>query len=169
LIISYFSKKIESNKKYNLKKFNWSKSDINNKLKVKKYKNYDEYIKHQSSKLEKLSESFINEYDIKYREILYKRLLKQNLVKPNMNVLCLATRIGTEVKAFIDIGCFAIGIDINPGTLNEYVVYGDFHDIQFAPNSIDVVFSNSIDHSFNLEILIKEIKRVLKINGLLII
>ncbi len=156
-------------KNLTLKKFIWSKSDIDNKLKVRKYKNYNEYIKHQRSKLEKLSEDFINEYDIKYRKVLYERLLKQNLLKPQMNVLCLDARIGTEVKAFIDRGCFAIGIDINPGIFNKYVVYGDFHDIQFASDSVDVVFSNSIDHSLNLEILIKEIKRVLKVNGLLII
>ena len=48
-------------------------------------------------------------------------------------VLCLAARIGTEVKAFLDLGCFAIGIDLNPGTDNRYVVHGDFHDLQFAP------------------------------------
>ena len=48
-------------------------------------------------------------------------------------------RIGTEVKAFLDLGAVAIGIDLNPGENNRYVVYGDFHDLQFASGSIDVV------------------------------
>src|SRR3989338_2256161 len=86
-----------------------------------------------------------------------------------MNVLCLAARIGTEVKAFLDIGCFAVGIDLNPGIVNKYVVHGDFHDIQFPDHTVDVIFSNSLDHAFDLNKLIKEVKRVLKANGFLIL
>ena len=84
-------------------------------------------------------------------------------------VLCLAARIGTEVKAFLDLGCRAIGIDLNPGPENEYVVQGDFHNLQFPPNSMDVVYTNSLDHAFDIDRIAAEVLRVLKPEGVLII
>ena len=140
------------------------------KLKTRKYNSYEEYTNHQKSKLLRINGGFYNKlkmklYDEKYKYVLQKRLEEQNIVKPHMNVLCLAARLGTEVKSFISMGCFAVGLDLNVGTNNKYVVYGDFHNIQFASNSVDVVFLNSIDHSLNLSKLLKEIRRVLKPNG----
>ena len=37
-----------------------------------------------------------------------------------------------EVRAFLDHGAFAVGIDLNPGRDNRYVMVGDFHQLQFA-------------------------------------
>ena len=147
------------------KKYRWSNKDG---LKVKNYSSYGEYTKHQRSKLHKIAGS-LGTYDVSYREVLRKRLFEGGIVRSSMNVLCLAARIGTEVKAFIDLGCFAIGLDLNPGENNKYVVTGDFHHIQFADHSVDVVFSNSIDHVFDLEKFLGEIKRVLKPTGYLIL
>ncbi|MCX5918163.1 MAG: class I SAM-dependent methyltransferase [Deltaproteobacteria bacterium] len=84
-------------------------------------------------------------------------------------MLCLGARLGTEVKAFLDHGCFAVGIDLNPGKSNYYVLRGDFHNLQFADRSVDVVFSNSVDHVFDLEKFVKESARILKAGGLLVI
>jgi len=84
-------------------------------------------------------------------------------------VLCLGARLGTEVKAFLDHGCFAVGIDLNPGKSYYYVLPGDFHNLQFADRSVDVVFSNSVDHVFDLEKFVKESARILKAGGLLVI
>jgi SAM-dependent methyltransferase len=78
------------------------------------------------------------------------------------NVLCLAARQGTEVRAFVDRGAFAVGIDLNPGRSSRHVLTGDFHDLQFADASVDVVFTNSLDHAFDLERLLGEVRRVLK-------
>src|SRR5207302_10695829 len=64
---------------------------------------------------------------------------------------------------------FAIGIDLNPGKENRYVVHGDFHDLQYAPNSIDVVYTNSLDHAFDIDRIATEILKVLKPDGLLIV
>ena len=150
-----------------LTKKNYGWADKNG-LKVKKYSNYNEYVRHQRSKLYKVIGS-LESYDTQYREVLHKRLIAGGIVQPSMNVLCLAARIGTEVKAFIDLGCFAIGIDLNPGENNKYVVTGDFHHIVFADHSVDVVFSNSIDHVFDLDAFLSEIKRVLKPTGHLIL
>jgi len=131
----------------------------------REYTTYEEYLTHQISELEHHD---LTGYDISFRESLRERLEKLNL-RRGMSVLCLAARIGTEVKAFLDLGFFAVGIDINPRKKNRYVLYGDFHKLQFASNSIDVVYTNSIDHVFDMKLLMTEIKRVLKQDGLLIL
>lgn len=56
----------------------------------------------------------IDNYDKTYRKHLRDRLQSHINVK-GTSVLCLAARVGTEVKAFLDLGCFAMGIDLNPG------------------------------------------------------
>lgn len=140
-------------------------------ISVRQYNTYEEYLKHQKLKLESISDvnSYLKSYDIKYHQELKRRLKEEKIIQPGMNVLCLAARIGTEVRSFLDIGCFAVGLDLNPGIENKYVVFGDFHDIQYPDNCVDVIFSNSIDHTFDINLLIKEIKRVLKPNGFLIL
>ncbi|MGD1913456.1 MAG: class I SAM-dependent methyltransferase [Rivularia sp. (in: cyanobacteria)] len=129
------------------------------------YQDYEAYKEHQRSKLGKIN--LVN-YDIKYRESLANRLNALSIFKGGENILCLGARIGTECKAFIDIGCFPIGIDLNPGEKNSYVVHGDFHDLQFADASVDYVFTNSLDHVFNFEKVMAEILRVLQPNGVFI-
>jgi len=146
----------------------WSKNE-SGIIRKKIYKNYSDYVEHQKSKLREIKDNWLPEYDVKYRAALRERLRKHDIVKANNIVLCLAARIGTEVKAFLDIGCFAIGLDLSPGEKNKYVVYGDFHNIQFPTNSVDVVFTNSLDHALNFNKLIKEIKRVLKPSGTLLL
>ena len=136
----------------------------------KKYKDYQEYIHHQKGKLEKEND-WIPEFDKNYFKILKDRLLDDfdDCGIKKGNVLCLGARLGGEVRAFIKLGCFAIGIDLNPGKNNKHVLQGDFHDIQFPSKSADIIFSNSLDHSFNFDKVMKEIKRVLKDDGFLIL
>ena len=136
----------------------------------KQYKDYQEYIAHQKGKLEK-EYYWITGFDENYFQILNERLeddFMQHGIKIG-NVLCLGARLGGEVRAFVERGCFAIGIDLNPGGNNKYVLQGDFHDIQFHSKSVDIIFSNSLDHSFNFDKVILEIKRVLKDYGFLIL
>jgi ubiquinone/menaquinone biosynthesis C-methylase UbiE len=42
---------------------------------------------------------------------------------------------------------------------------GDFHQLQFADASVDVVFTNALDHAFELGRIIAEVRRVLKPDG----
>lgn len=85
-------------------------------------------------------------------------------------VLCLGARTGAEVIAFIELGFKnSIGIDINPGVDNNYVIKGDFHSMEFNDNSFDIVYCNCIDHAWNLKKLSIEISRVLKKNGFLVL
>ena len=136
-------------------------------MRVRSYGSYSEYVLHQKSKLEQIS--WLPSYDQKYSQILTERLKEQQVVKAGMNVLCLGARVGSEVKAFLALGCFAVGIDLNPSKENKYVLYGDFHDIQFSSQCVDVVFTNCIDHVWSLDQFLHEVKRVLKPNGYFIL
>jgi SAM-dependent methyltransferase len=100
---------------------------------------------------------------------LRERLQKLSALEKGASVLCLGARQGTEVAAFQDLGCFAVGVDLNPGANNPLVLYGDFHNLQFAARSVDVIFTNSLDHAFDLKKLTGEITRVLKPGGMLIV
>lgn len=135
---------------------------------VKRYDNYNEYAKHQKSKLPTVTE-WVRDYEKAFVPILYRRLRAIKNIYRGDSVLCLGARLGGEVRAFIELGCFAVGIDLNPGEDNLYVLQGDFHNLQFADNSIDIVFSNSLDHILMLDKFIEEIHRVLKVGGKCII
>ena len=143
-----------------LKSFEWTLTEKSFSRRM--YTDYRDYIEHQGSKLSKIN---LTTYDIKYRSALVDRLSKLNLLQRGDNVLCLGARIGTECKAFIDLGCFPIGIDLNPGEQNNYVVHGDFHNLQFADVSVDYVFTNALDHVFDLDKVVSEVIRVLKPSG----
>ena len=130
-------------------------------------RDYDEYVKHQASKLGLLGDQSLT-YGLRHRMILRQRLERLGFISSGMSVLCLGARLGQEVRAFIDHGCFAVGMDLNPGEGNRFVVHGDFHQIQFATDSVEVIFTNSVDHAFNLNAFIDEVRRVLKPNGFLV-
>jgi SAM-dependent methyltransferase len=130
------------------------------------YVSYEAYLEHQKAKLE--THEF-GQYDTDFRIALRERLTALDIDWQGKSVLCLAARIGTEVKAFLDLGAFAVGIDLNPGERNRYVVQGDFHDLQYAPGSLDIVYTNSLDHAFDIDRIAKEILKVLKPDGFLIV
>lgn len=135
------------------------------------YPNYISYIKHQSSKLQILERN--PDWFEKYNRIIHKylreRLVGLEFIKKGNSVLCLGARLGVEVKVFKEIGNLSIGIDIEPGTNNNHVLFGDFHEIKFASNVFDMIYTNSLDHSFDLMKVVKEIYRVLKMGGHLIL
>ena len=130
------------------------------------YDSYEAYLEHQKAKLE--THDF-GQYDEEFRTALRERLTALEVEWQGRNVLCLGARIGSEVKAFLDLGAFAVGIDLNPGDANRYVVQGDFHNLQYPPNSIDVVYTNSLDHAFDIDRIAREVLRVLKPGGLFLV
>ncbi len=138
-------------------------------MKLRVYGSYPEYVEHQKEKLDLILKVGLPEYDKEYREVLKERLKTLQILQSGNSVLCLAARLGTEVKSFLDLGCFAVGLDLNPGSNNPYVVHGDFHNIQYPDQCIDVVFTNSLDHALYLRRLINEIKRILKPSGIVIL
>ena len=128
----------------------------------RRYATYDEYVAHQRQKIRHLD---LAAYDAAFEEELGRRLATANIVRCGDTVLCLGARLGTECRAFIGQGAVAIGIDLNPGPGNRHVVMGDFHDPQFADASIDLVYTNCLDHSFDLEKVLAGVRRVLKPGG----
>jgi SAM-dependent methyltransferase len=137
-----------------------------NRFQKRGYDSYEAYLEHQKAKLE--THQF-GQYDAEFRAALRERLVALEIDWPGRTVLCLAARIGTEVKAFLDLGAFAVGIDLNPGLENRYVLHGDFHDLQFAPGSLDIVYTNSLDHAFDIDRIAREVLKVLKPDGMFVV
>ena len=132
----------------------------------REYASYRDYVIHQKAKLPKIHNLG------KKREVL-KAALRERLphipeIARGRSVLCLGARRGAECEAFIERGAFAIGIDLNPGVDNCLVVVGDFHNLQYADHSVDCVYTNSLDHVFDLDRVLGEIRRVLKLDGIFI-
>ena len=128
------------------------------------YLSYDEYQAHQVSKLD---EMIADQTAVKSEAdtVLFRRRLEGAGLVPPQSVLCLGARLGSEVEAFISLGHFAVGIDLNPGPKNSFVMTGDFHALQFADASIDCVYTNSLDHAFDVPRIASEVRRVLKPAG----
>lgn len=140
-----------------------------NHFKTRVYANYSAYVQHQQSKLSPGFIVALEEYRSRFPKVLRKRLESVGELNPGMSVLCLGARLGEEVKAFHELGCFAVGIDLNPGRENPYVLNGDFHELVFPNSSVDIVFSNVIDHVFDIKVFLSESRRVLKPTGCLIL
>ncbi|MGH7443723.1 MAG: class I SAM-dependent methyltransferase [Longimicrobiales bacterium] len=135
----------------------------------RKYGDYETYVEHQKTKFSALRAKSIEGHDRRFHAALTERLAGMPLDFRGRNVLCIAARQGSEVRAFIDQGAFAVGIDLNPGRNNRYVVVGDFHALQYADASVDFVYTNSLDHAFDLGRIVTEVRRVLKPDGAFIV
>jgi SAM-dependent methyltransferase len=127
------------------------------------YETYENYKSHQASKLALLRSEIVEPNE--ERTKLFRNSLSLILLKPTSSVLCLAARRGHEVEAFHQLGHFAVGIDLNPGENNPYVLAGDFHAMVFPNASVDCVYTNSLDHTFDISALVNEVKRIVKSSG----
>ena len=103
----------------------WEKSEDGFVRRV--YPDYETYVRHQKTKLDAARSKFVLKHDARFYTALSDRLTALPFDFSGATVLCIAARQGTEVRAFIDRGAFAVGIDLNPGRENRYVVVGDFH------------------------------------------
>lgn len=135
----------------------------------RRYPDYGTYVAHQKTKFSALRSKSVEGHDQRFYTALSRRLERADFDWRGRSVLCLAARQGTEVRAFIDQGAFAVGLDLNPGPSSRYVVTGDFHALQFSDGSIDCVYTNSLDHAFELKRILEEVRRVLRPEGLFIV
>jgi SAM-dependent methyltransferase len=142
----------------------WDKSDA---LARRNYGSYADYLDHQSSKLSQVADRLIENEADDLAEFERRFALCEELI-PCRNVLCLGARLGTEVQALHRRGLFAVGIDLNPGPDNRYVLVGDFHALVFGDDSVDAVYTNALDHVFDLERMLGEVRRVLAPGGIFI-
>jgi SAM-dependent methyltransferase len=134
----------------------------------RQYASHEQYQAHQRAKLAYMDQEGLKSYDTRLYTALSARL-RQNGVQRGSRVLCLAARRGGEVRAFLECGCFAVGMDLNPGVDNRYVVSGDFHALQFPDQVVDIVFTNSLDHVRDLSAVVAEMRRVLVPTGRVLI
>lgn len=141
-------------------------------LHYRKYRDYHHYKMHQMENLKVNHTKFSKAFDQRYRRI-HKRITDVLGFLANVNkdakILCLGARLGEEVKAFRTMGFPAIGIDLYPGKNNPYVVAGDFHNLEEKDNSIGGIYTNALDHAFDIEKIATECARVLSHDGFLLL
>lgn len=130
----------------------------------RRYASYDEYVAHQSSKLDGIVDRLRENQDAELEEFV-ARFQACPALAGARTVLCLGARLGTEVRALHRLGHFAVGIDLNPGPDNAWVLPGDFHHLVFPDGSVDAIYTNAMDHVFDLERMIGEVVRVLAPGG----
>lgn len=134
----------------------------------KKGIDYQTYVFRQGRKITAKRQRFLNSIPGRIRKFegIFNRAKK--FLNPGA-VICLGARTGCEVQAARNLGfAGSIGIDLYPAREGDgLVVRGDWHNIPFPSGSFDDAFTNSIDHCFDLDMMIKEIRRVLKDGGIL--
>lgn len=144
----------------------WQAVGTRKDLSARHYDSYDSYVEHQKTKLSTLD---LTTYQVRFRAALRERLERNLRIEAPARVLCLGARLGAEVMAFHDLKHLAIGVDLNPGENNPYVLPGDFHDLVFPDDCFDLVFTNTLDHVLDLDRMLGEIDRVLAPEGRLLI
>tara|TARA_R110000824_G_scaffold25978_4_gene89927 strand:- start:11161 stop:11955 length:795 start_codon:yes stop_codon:yes gene_type:complete len=136
-------------------------------MQKRKYHDYDEYLVHQAEKSYSKDRkkrltgglSVVRTWIFRER---FSILKQKNAFREDSYGLCLGARYGEEVEA-LKTHCDAIGIDLVEDLPN--VVSGDFHDIPFPEGHFDFVYTNSLDHGYDLEKIFIETARVLKDNS----
>lgn len=129
---------------------------------------YENYLTHQKKKFDLYKKVLDREFEDQVNS--FYQLFK-NIKLTNSNriySLCLGARTGAEVKAFRKLNFFSIGVDINYPKNSPYVVYGDFHKLDFPDNSFDIIYSNCIDHCFDIKKLLSESKRLCNEDGIIL-
>lgn len=147
----------------------WKEVDADG-VQKRDYADYDEYLTHQKLKLDEMLKTkggFSNEDVLNFRLKFYDRFRHLiPLLKENAVVLCCGARQGTEVEVLRDIGFpNAYGIDLNPGQDNPWVRPGDFMHLDAKDNSLDLLYSNCVDHAFDLDGFFAEHHRAVKPDG----
>tara|TARA_B100000886_G_scaffold340500_1_gene310550 strand:+ start:21539 stop:22198 length:660 start_codon:yes stop_codon:yes gene_type:complete len=139
-------------------------------LYLNRYDNYSDYVEHQKNKTtdpEKIKKWFNDEWDLKYNGFVEIFQRNQRYLRNKNNAICLGSRTGQEVKALIDLGLEAIGLDLV--AFPPYTIQGDIHNINKSDNSIDLVFTNIFDHSLYPEKFCNEMERICRKKGHIII
>lgn len=129
---------------------------------------YEKYKEVQiATNIRKLDKTSIDDGDIQ----MLSGWLCDN-ISPLARGLCHGTRNGKEQKLFKEFtGAQVLGTDISP-TATQFpdTIQHDFHEIKSEwIDHFDFIFSNSYDHSYNLEYCIKQWFRCLRPGGICIL
>lgn len=141
--------------------------DRDGTLSQRRYASYEAYVDHQASKLTQI-ERRLRRVEAEDLDSFRTAFTDCPALQGRHTVLCLGARLGTEVRALMDLGHLAVGVDLNPGPANRYVLHGDFHQLVFPDASFTAVYTNTLDHVFDLPRMVGEICRVLKPGGALV-
>ena len=143
------------------------KKHENSNLLEKKMLNYKFYLFNQKLKtffrLGRLRSSYdthLKKFEEEFKNIDFLGVKK---------ILCVAARLGTEVHALRNLNYDAIGIDIYVTKNNKYVHYGEFEKIPYEDKTFDAVYTNSVDHIYNIKKTVNEFDRVLNKDGYLLV
>jgi SAM-dependent methyltransferase len=147
----------------------WQEPDATG-LQRRDYADYDEYLTHQKLKLDemlKMKGGFSNADIAHFRRQFYARFRHlPALLPPDARILCMGARQGTEVEVLRDLGfARAEGIDLNPGPDNPLVKPGDFMHLAFPDSSLDLLYTNCVDHAFDLDAFFREHARAMRPDG----
>lgn len=129
-----------------------------------KYPNYDAYVRHQKEKTTdpiRREKWLGQEWQLKldgFRETFEQR---RDLL--GKHALCLGARTGQEVRALLDLGIEALGIDLVP--CEPLVHLGDIHALDLEDDSFDFIFSNVFDHALYPDRFVAEMERVCRPTG----
>lgn len=105
-----------------------------------------------------------------YPHELAKYLCQRFSLQPGMKFLDNGCGRGDFLEAFASLGLETYGTDIVQGCPKTQLVDLNYGELPFSEGTFDVVFSKSvIEHIEKQEHYMREMKRVLKENGLLII
>ena len=136
-------------------KMGWQ-ADTTGPFRFRTYADYSEYLTHQTQKYLEI----LDQGGLPVRAIVYYRLKffdrfrrVTRLIPRGAKIVCAGARDGTEVEVWRDLGFYrAIGIDVNPGPDNFFVRQGDFNHMPFDDASVDLIYSNCLDHSFDFKL-----------------
>lgn len=146
----------------------WKKYD--GAFQQRDYQNYTEYTTHQAQKYREilnLHGGFTNYTVVSWRQKFFRRFRHLVTRLPqSATIVCLGARQGTEVEVLRDMGFSnAYGVDLNPGPNNPYVHKGDFMKLDVHPMSVEALYTNCIDHVFDLDMFLREHVRILTTDG----
>lgn len=131
----------------------------------KKGVDYDAYVNQQGRKANNPNkrELFIETRHQRIRKFTRIFTKAKEFLNPG-KVLCLGARTGCEIIGARKAGFpESEGIDLHP--VGNVAKEGDWHNIPFKNNSFQNVFTNSIDHCFDIQKLAWEVRRVLQTKG----
>ena len=144
---------------------------IYGKIKVyNRHKTYEDYVNKQLEKT--LDPSRIKKWKGKEWQIKvdgFRHLFKRNeeFLQNKKNSICLGARTGQEVFVLRELGLDSIGIDL--AEFPPYTIKGDIHNLEFEDEKFDLIFTNILDHSLDLEKFISEMERVCVKDGIIIL
>ncbi len=139
-------------------------------IRAREYHGQVDYRKHQAAKMDVIlgkGHGWRKMDILEYRLRFWSRFRHlRPIVRRDADILCLGARQGTEVEVLRELGYHrSRGIDLNPGENNQLVSQGDFMNLDFPENHMDVIYSNCLDHALDLDAFFLEQRRVLKNKG----